>query len=97
MDVLALDTEGHDAAIITQALAIPQFLPARIIFEQKTVHQQDPSALDSVKELLTSRGYTLDCNRDATRKAQHGCPIKLDVVAIRSLHHGRVTRATLTA
>lgn len=93
VNVLALDTEGHDAAILTQALAIPRFLPARIIFEQKTVYQQDPSALDSVKELLTSRGYTLDCNRDAVRKARHGCPIKLDAIAIHSQLQDRITRA----
>jgi hypothetical protein len=58
VDVLAVDTEGYDAKVVTNALQVPGFLPRTIIFEVKGLPVDERDAL---LDILEERGYSTDC------------------------------------
>ena len=57
VDVLAVDTEGHDAKVVTDAFQVPGFLPKTVIFEVKSLPVDERDAL---LDMLEERGYTTD-------------------------------------
>jgi hypothetical protein len=70
VDVLAVDVEGHDAKVVTEALKVPHFLPGMIIFEQKVFSALNPGELKALLDMLEQRGYSTDCSItvDGTRE-----------------------------
>jgi FkbM family methyltransferase len=76
VDVLAVDTEGYDAKVVTSALIVPGFLPKTIIFEAKGLPADERNAL---LDMLEGRGYTTDCPKVGSVRRKT-CP-RDDVVA----------------
>ena len=59
VDVLVVDAQGYDAAILTQAFAASPFLfPRVVIFEH---NQLRPDVKNSTIVMLESKGYATDC------------------------------------
>ena len=85
VDVLAIDVEGFDAKILSEALDVPGLLPGVIVFEQKIVASLFPSELQAILTRLEQNGYsTGDCKRANTGDASG--PFKCqeaDVIAVR--------------
>ena len=70
VDVHAVNVEGNDAKVVTEALKVPHFLLGMIIFEQKVFVALNPGALEALLGMLEQRGYSTDCSTtvDGTRK-----------------------------
>lgn len=60
VDVLAIDTQGHDAEIIKSAFSDAEFFPRVITFEYTMLATKD---LEDVLRILENRGYATSCRR----------------------------------
>jgi FkbM family methyltransferase len=78
VNVLAVDTEGHDAKVVTDALQVPGFLPRTIIFEVKGLPVDER---DTLLDMLEERGYTTDCPKVGGVRVQcSGADVKAQII-----------------
>lgn len=76
VDVLAIDTQGHDAEIIKSAFSDAEFFPRIITFEYTMLGTRD---LEDVLQILEHRGYATSCHRTVHAKGgetTHDCKVE---------------------